>query len=126
MTASFALALFQPAPTAGGGSSMSVQAVVFQVLMFIAIFYFILIRPQQKQRKQQEASLLALKKGDDIVTAGGLVAQVVHIEQKSVDGAPAPSLDDRITIRSGESKMVIERGKIGRVVPKPVEPAAGA
>lgn len=126
MTHSLALALFQPAPAGGGGGGMSMQGIVFQVLMFVAIFYFILIRPQQKQRKQQELTLMALKKGDEIVTAGGLIAQVVHIEQKTADGAPVSTLDDRITIRSGESKIVIERGKIARVVPKAAEPAASA
>jgi preprotein translocase subunit YajC len=125
MTPDLALLLLQPSPGAGGGGT-SIQGIVFQVLMFVGIFYFLLIRPQQKQRKQQEQSLLALKKGDDIVTAGGLVGQVVHIDQKTADGAPAPALDDRITIRSGEAKLVVERGKIARVSRKDVEPAAGA
>jgi preprotein translocase subunit YajC len=124
MTHSFSLALMQPSP--GGGGGMSMQGILFQIAMFVAIFYFFLIRPQQKQRKQQEQMLLALKKGDDIVTAGGVVAQVLHIQQKVVEGATAPSLDDLITIRSGESKLVVERGKIARVMPKGAEAPASA
>ena len=124
MTQPLALALMQPSPGSGGG--MPVSGVVFQILMFVAIFYFFLFRPQQKQRKQQEKMLLALKKGDEIVTTGGIVAHVIHLQQKVVDGAAVASLDDLITIKSGESKLVVERGKIARVSTKSVEPAAGA
>ena len=124
MTHSFALALFQPAPGAPQGGGMGLQAIIFQIVMFVGIFYFLLIRPQQKQRKQQETMLMALKKGDEIVTAGGIVAQVIHLQQKVVDGAPVASLEDLITIKSGESKLVVERAKIAKVVPKSSEAVA--
>ena len=123
MTHSFALALMQPSP--GGGASPMIGLVV-QMGAIFAIFYFLVIRPQQKQRKSQERMLLALKKGDEIVTAGGLVAHVLHLQQKVVDGAAVASLDDLITIKSGESKLVVERGKIARVTPKAAEAVAGA
>ena len=81
-----------------------------------AIFYFILIRPQQKQRKAQEAMIRAVKKGDEIVTAGGVVGEVIHIRDSSGEGGTAGPAEDRITIKSGESRLVIERGRIARVV----------
>jgi len=123
MTQPFALALMQPSP---GGGPMPLTGILFQVLMFVAIFYFFLIRPQQRQKKQQEKMLLALKKGDEIVTAGGIVAAVIHLQQKVVEGTAVASLDDLITIKSGESKLVVERGKIARVTPKSAEPPASA
>jgi len=123
MTLPNSLTLMQPSP---GGGAMPLTGVLFQIAMFVVIFWFFLIRPQQKQRKQQEAMLMALRKGDDIVTSGGLVAQVVHIQQRMVEGIAQPSLDDQITIKSGESKLVVERGKIARVSTKGAEPAAGA
>ncbi len=122
MTFSFALAIMQSAP--GGASSM--LPFVFQIGAMVAIFYFIIIRPQQKQRKQQEAMLLALKKGDEIVTSGGIVAHVIHLQQKVTDGTAVPTLDDLITIRSGEAKLVVERGKIAKVTPKTAEAAQSA
>lgn len=122
MTHSFAPLLVQ----AASGGSMPIQGIIFQVLAFVAIFYFFLIRPQQKQKKQQEQMLLALKKGDEIVTAGGIVAHVIHLQQKMVDGTAVPGLEDLITIKSGDTKLVVERGKIARVVPKAAEPAASA
>ena len=51
-----------------------------------AIFYFIMIRPQQKQRQKHEELLAALKRGDEIVTAGGIVGEVVHIRETTKDG----------------------------------------
>jgi preprotein translocase subunit YajC len=75
-----------------------------------AIFYFLLIRPQQKQRKAHEQLILQLKRGDRIVTAGGIVGEVQHIK-----AAETPSQDDEITIKSGESRLVIERGRIAKI-----------
>jgi preprotein translocase subunit YajC len=44
------------------------------------IFYFLIIRPQQKQQKEHQAMLDALKKGDKILTVGGLYAEIVKVE----------------------------------------------
>ena len=118
MTLPFLLAFMQPAP--GGGSS-AMTGLLVQMVAIFAIFYFIVIRPQQKQRKAQEHALLALKKGDEIVTSGGIVAHVVHIQQHSVDGKAAPTLEDLITIKSGESRLIVERGRIARVKTKEPE-----
>lgn len=46
--------------------------------MFV-IFYFLLIRPQQKQAKEQQALLAALKKGDEVITTGGLVGKIFAV-----------------------------------------------
>ena len=90
---------------------------IFMYGAIFAIFYFILIRPQSRQRKDHEALIRAVKKGDEIVTAGGLVGEVIHIKELSKpDGTTGSSLEDRLTIKSGESRVVVERGKIARIV----------
>jgi preprotein translocase subunit YajC len=89
---------------------------VFQFAAIFAIFYFIMIRPQQKQRKDHEARLRELKRGDEIVTSGGIVGKVVHIKEGSKDGKPDKTMDDHITITSSESRLIIERGKIAKVL----------
>ena len=63
-----------------------------------------MIRPQQKQRKQHEERLRNLKRGDEVVTAGGVVGEVMHIKEAlQEDGTHRPkSMEDRITIKSGE------------------------
>ncbi len=104
------LALLQ----AGGGSSM--LPFLIQVVAIFAIFYFLLIRPQQKQRRQHEQALQNIKRGDEIVTAGGLVGEIVHIKEAVVDGAPKKTMEDRVTVKSGESRVIVERGRIAKVV----------
>lgn len=69
----FEIAAAQPA---GGGGILGL--VLPFVLMFV-IFYFLLIRPQQKKQKTRNAMLSALKKGDKVVTIGGLHGTIVEI-----------------------------------------------
>jgi preprotein translocase subunit YajC len=87
-----------------------------QLIAIVVILYFLLFRPQQKQRQKQEETLKQLRKGDEVVTAGGLIAKVVHIKENVVDGTAQRSLEDPVTIQSGESRLIIERGRIARVV----------
>jgi preprotein translocase subunit YajC len=98
-------------------------ASVFMYGAIFAIFYFLLVRPQQQQRKKHEATIQQLKRGDEVVTAGGLVGEVVHIRQLNAD---APSQEDRLTIKSGEARVIVERGRIARIVGAgAAAPAAG-
>ncbi len=105
--------IFAQAAGAAGGPGLG--AFLFQIAAIIAIFYFVLIRPQQRERKKHETALRALKKGDEIVTAGGLVGEVLHIPAANDD---AVKMDDRITVKTGESKVIVERGRIARVIAK--------
>ncbi len=88
-----------------------ISSMIFMYGAIFAIFYFVLIRPQQKQRKLRDELVRAVKKGDEIVMIGGIVGEVVHIAAKD-----APNMEDRITIKSGDSRMIVERGRIERVV----------
>lgn len=98
--------------TAASGPWLSMLPLV---IIFV-VFYFLLIRPQQKQRKDHETGINALAKGDEVVTAGGLVGEVLHIKDGLKDGQPVKTPEDRVTIRSGESKLVVERGRIAKVL----------
>jgi len=119
MTSAFAFVLLAQAP-AGGRSTL--LPFVFQIVAIFAIFYFVMIRPQQKQRKDHEERLRNLKRGDEIVTAGGIIGKVVHIAAPTGEGKSS-TMDDRITIKSDESRLVIERGRISKVLTT-AEPAA--
>jgi preprotein translocase subunit YajC len=81
---------------------------------FIAIFYFILIRPQRQQAKKHEELLKGLKKGDEIVTSGGIVGEVIHVKE------------NLLTIKSGEAKLVVERERVAKVVAKTGETSAAS
>jgi preprotein translocase subunit YajC len=109
---------------AGGGTSPLFQ-IGIQFALILAIFYFLMIRPQQKQRRQHEDSLRNLQKGDEIVTTGGIIGQVIHIRETMKDGTAAKAMDDQVTIKSAESRLIVERGRIARVTSaKRVESAA--
>ena len=108
-------ALLAMAPAQGGGQSSLVPFLI-QLGLIVAIFYFLLIRPQQKQRRQHEQALANLKKGDEVVTAGGVVGEVVHIKDTpQADGSSRPTMDDRVTIKSGDTRLIVERGRIARI-----------
>ena len=104
------------APSGGGGGMGSLAPFLFQIALIFGIFYFLLLRPQQQQRKQHEAALKALKRGDEIVTTGGVVGEVLHVKETVKDGQQVKAMDDRVTIKSGESRLVVERGRIARIV----------
>ncbi len=70
-------------------------ATLFPFVLLIAAIYFILIRPQQKRNKQHREMLTALKKGDEIVTIGGAIGEVIKISEDHVvvrltDGVDVP------------------------------------
>ena len=94
------------AQAAGPGS----EPVWIQLVMlggFVLIFYFMLIRPQNKRRKEHEALVSSLGKGDEVVTAGGIVGQITKVE------------DDFVKLQvSGDVEMRIQRSAIGATLPK--------
>jgi preprotein translocase subunit YajC len=87
---------------------------IFMYGAIFAIFYFILIRPQSTQRKKHDEMVRSLRKGDEIVTTGGVVGEVIFIKEKGGD-EKAAGMEDRVTIKSGDTRLVIERGRIARI-----------
>ena len=75
---------------------------LFMFVAIGAIFYFLIIRPQRQQQKQHEAMVAGLNRGDEVVTLGGVIGTIVHVA------------DDRVVIKSGDTRIEVERGKIGR------------
>lgn len=108
---------------ASGSPVQAIVAQLFPFLLIFGIFYFLLIRPQQRQRKAHEDRLAALKRGDQVVTAGGLVGEVVHIREATPGATGKATLDDHVTIKSGESRLIVERGRIAKVVGETSAPA---
>lgn len=91
----------QTAETAASGGSVS--GVLIQLGLIFVIFYFLLIRPQQKKIKQHEAMLSAIKKGDKILTGGGVYAKVLKADDPlnlTVELAPNMVVEvNRATVR---------------------------
>jgi len=77
---------------------------MLMMVVFFAIMYFLLIRPANKQRKEHAAMLTALRKGDRIVTSGGIHGVVA-------------SLDEKVAVlRIDDIQMTVDRSAIARVV----------
>jgi preprotein translocase subunit YajC len=106
-------ALLQGAPAAAPPSIL--PQLLFQFGLIFAIFYFLMIRPQQKQRKQHETSLKNIKRGDRVVTAGGIIGDVIHVKDSMVDGKPSQLMDDEVTIKTGDTRIIVERGRIAKI-----------
>jgi preprotein translocase subunit YajC len=77
----------------------------FMIIATFAILYFLLIRPQQKQQRQTQEMLKHLKKGDEVVTAGGIYGKIIDIDEHTVE----------LKVAEG-TKLKIDRSRIGRVV----------
>jgi preprotein translocase subunit YajC len=78
----------------GGGTLVSF---VLPMVFMVVIFYFLLIRPQQKKAKEHKALLDNLKKGDRIITSGGLIGTIVNIDDQLVNVEVA----DKVRIEIG-------------------------
>ena len=98
----------------GGGAGGSLTPFLVQLVAIFGIFYFLLIRPQQAQKRKHEEALRNIKRGDEIVTAGGIVGEVIHVKESGTDGK-SKGMEDHITIKSAESRLIVERGRIARV-----------
>ena len=66
-----------------GGSSFFIQTIPL-VLVFI-IFWFLMIRPQQRRAREHKAAIMAVKKGDRVVTGGGLIGKVIKVGDNEVE-----------------------------------------
>jgi preprotein translocase subunit YajC len=77
----YAAAQVLPGGTDGGGSMVSF---VLPMVFMVVIFYFLLIRPQQKKSKEHKALLDNLKKGDRIITSGGIIGTIINIDDQLV------------------------------------------
>ena len=99
------------APAAGGDMFMS----LLPLILVFAIFYFLLIRPQQTKMKTHREMLENLKKGDQIVTAGGIVGKIARIEQS----------DNQLVVEIAPNVQVkVIRQTVADLLTKPV-PATG-
>ena len=101
----FANVMPAPVPAAPREGANGLLIFGLQAMAFIAIFYLLLIRPNQKRERAHKERLAAIKKGDEIVTNGGIIGSVVHVA------------DDRLTVRTGENtRVTVDRARVAAVL----------
>ena len=99
--------LISPAYAQSLGGSGALESLLPLVLIFV-VFYFLLIRPQQKKQKQHREMLQALRRGDRVVTAGGIIGQITKVNSET-----------ELTLEIAESVRVkVARGMISDILAK--------
>lgn len=78
-------------------SAMGILTSIIPFIAIFAIFYFLFIRPQKNQQKKHKEMLESLKAGDKVVSYGGIVCEIIKVDEKF------------FTIRSGESVMQLAK-----------------
>jgi preprotein translocase subunit YajC len=102
----------QAAP--GGGGDIFVS--ILPLLLIFVVFYFLLIRPQQQKLKQHREMIEALKKGDEILTAGGILGKIARVEP-----------DGRLAVEIAQGVQVkVERSTVSGLATRPTATAAAA
>ncbi|MFQ3188804.1 MAG: preprotein translocase subunit YajC [Gammaproteobacteria bacterium] len=94
------------AQSAGAQSGGTFELIIPLVLMF-AIFYFLLIRPQQKKAKEHKKLIGELKKGDELITTGGLLAKIIEVD----DSFLTCEISDKVEVK-------IQVNAVATVLPK--------
>ena len=101
------------AQTAGAGGADAFQAFMPLILIFV-VFYFLLIRPQQKKMKQHREMLAAIRRGDKVITGGGILGTVSKVEN-----------DDELTVEIAKDvKVRVQRSTVAAVVNR-TDPVSG-
>lgn len=97
---------FAQAPAATGSTESSLLSMLPLVLMFV-VLYFVMIRPQMKRQKEHRAMIDALAKGDEVVTAGGLLGRVSKMGDSYLHVEVAQGVE-----------LQVQRSSVVQVLPK--------
>ena len=98
---------FAQAPAAPGGSDLMT---FLPMIAIFVVFYFLLIRPQQKRAKETRAMLEALQKGDEVITAGGIVGRVAKLTDQYAAVEIAPNVE--ISVQRAAISQLLPKGTI--------------
>lgn len=98
------------APPQGGQGGGEIYSTLIMFGAIIAIFYFMIIRPQQKRQKERENLLSQIKKGDKVVTAGGIHGDIVGIDEKTV----LLEIADKVKVKVERNSIAVVN-KVGEV-----------
>jgi preprotein translocase subunit YajC len=81
---------------------MEILSQLLPFIFLIAIMYFVIIRPQQKEAKNRQAMIEALKKGDKVITAGGLIVTVYKVEEQYL----SVKINEDVTVKITKDSVI--------------------
>jgi len=96
----------QAAPGGAGGGMES----IFLIVAMFAVLYFLMIRPQMKRAKEHKAMVEGLQKGDEVVTAGGLLGRISKIGDAHVTLEVAPNVE--IQVQRAAVQTILPKGTL--------------
>ena len=96
------------APAAGAGDA-GLMGFLPIILMFV-LLYFLMIRPQMKRAKEQKQMVEALQKGDEVVTAGGVLGKITHVGDAYLSLEIAPST--QISVQKTAVQTLLPKGTL--------------
>lgn len=96
------------APPAGGADQPSLLVQMIPFLLMFAVIYFLILRPQHKKQKQQQTMIDALKKGDKVVTSGGIHGTIVGVKEKEAILVVQVAKDVRMDVSRASVSRVVE------------------
>ncbi len=101
------------AQAAGGAGGAGAIAQFVPLILIFVIMYFLILRPQQKRMKEQRNMIAELKRGDQVVTQGGIIGKITDVK------------DDEVTVEIAQGvKIRVVRATIAQVVSQPKPTAA--
>jgi preprotein translocase subunit YajC len=116
------------AQDAASGSPFGTMTQFLPLILIFAVFYFLLIRPQQQKQKAVKASLAAIKRGDRVVTGGGILGLVTRppkgVEDREIEVEIAPNI--RVIVLRETISAVIQPQPANDPRPRPAQQAAPA
>ena len=95
---------------AGGGGAGGGFESMFLIIAMFAVLYFLMIRPQMKRAKEHKAMVDALQKGDEVVTAGGVLGRISKIGEGYVGLEIAPNVE--IQVQRAAVQTVLPKGTL--------------
>jgi preprotein translocase subunit YajC len=104
------MSMIQASPAGGAGGSAGLLIGILPWVLIFVIFYLLMIRPQQRRVKEHQAAIAAVKKGDEVITGGGIRGRVTKVNDEEVEVEIAQGVKIRV-VKSTISQVLTPNAK---------------
>jgi preprotein translocase subunit YajC len=104
------MSMIQASPAGGAGGSAGLLIGILPWVLIFVIFYLLMIRPQQRRVKEHQAAIAAVKKGDEVITGGGIRGRVTKVNDEEVEVEIAQGVKIRV-VKSTISQVLTGNAK---------------
>jgi preprotein translocase subunit YajC len=104
------MSMIQAAPSAQSGGPAGILVGILPWLLIFVIFYILMIRPQQRRVKEHQAAIAAVKKGDEVVTGGGIRGRVTKVTDDEAEVEIATGVKVRV-VKSTISQVLSKNNR---------------